>query len=231
MEVNAIVSLNPGNFNELTTGKTVFIKFFAPWCGHCQSMAADWETLASVWETDEVGLIAEVDCDNNDNDSLCQAAGVQGFPTLKYGDPNELQDYSGGRDYESMAAFASENLKPSCSLTNLELCSDEKKASIAKYQDMSVEELQTIIKDAQSKMKAAEDHMDEEINKLQEAYEVLMKANEDAAKQAKEESNFPLVSAILKSKGGEVPGAETDDMDDDMDDDSDDDDSDVEIEM
>jgi len=65
-----------------------------------------------------------------------------------------------------------------------------------------------------------------EVNKLQDAYEVLMKANEDAAKQAKEESNFPLVSAILKSKGGEVPGAETDDMDDDMDDDSDDDDSD-----
>lgn len=28
----ATVELTPDNFDEMTAGKTVFIKFFAPWC-------------------------------------------------------------------------------------------------------------------------------------------------------------------------------------------------------
>jgi thiol-disulfide isomerase/thioredoxin len=27
-----VLQLTPDNYSELTTGKTVFLKFFAPWC-------------------------------------------------------------------------------------------------------------------------------------------------------------------------------------------------------
>merc|ERR1712007_265561 len=54
------------------------------------------------WETNAVGLVAEVDC-TADGKPLCDANGVRGFPTLKYGDPTSLDDYSGGRDYDSLA--------------------------------------------------------------------------------------------------------------------------------
>ena len=36
-----------------------FIKFFAPWCGHCKAMATAWEEFADA--VDNVN-VAEVDC-------------------------------------------------------------------------------------------------------------------------------------------------------------------------
>jgi len=61
--VNAdVTSLTPANVAELTAGKTVFVKFFAPWCGHCKKMAPDWEKLAKEYEGHDIGMVVEVDC-------------------------------------------------------------------------------------------------------------------------------------------------------------------------
>eukprot|EP00965_Chrysotila_dentata_P140780 4653927-Pleurochrysis_carterae.AAC.1 len=45
----ATLELTPDTFEEqvFKSGKSAFIKFFAPWCGHCKKMKPDWDTLAT----------------------------------------------------------------------------------------------------------------------------------------------------------------------------------------
>merc|ERR1712048_521754 len=79
---------------------------------------------------------------------LCETHGVQGFPTIKYDDPADLQDYNGGRDFDSLKKFAEENLGPQCGPTNLDLC-DEKKRKLEGYMAMSLERVEAKITNAQ----------------------------------------------------------------------------------
>lgn len=168
-------------------------------CGHCKSMAPDWEKLAGEWEGHAVGLIAEVDCTEEETRPLCDANGVQGFPSLKWGDPSALEDYEGGRTYDDFAKFATENLKPVCSLANLDLCDDEKKALINGFLAKSEDELKAEIKVKEGLLEDAENEMKTEVEKLQATYEALMKTKEEKENEIKG-SGLTLMKAVLKSK-------------------------------
>uniref|UniRef100_A0A7S2P6K7 Thioredoxin domain-containing protein n=1 Tax=Leptocylindrus danicus TaxID=163516 RepID=A0A7S2P6K7_9STRA len=197
--VNAdVLQLTPSNFSEMTAGKTVFIKFFAPWCGHCKKMAPDWEKLAGDWDSDKIGLIAEVDCTDEASRPLCDANGVKGFPTLKYGDANDLQDYKGGRTYDDLSSFAKTNLVPICSPSNLDLCDDEKKAEIAKFAAMSSDELDALIAAEEKKIADADTAMKEGVEELQKTYEQLNK-DKEATIEAVKASGLGLMKACKAS--------------------------------
>ena len=147
----AVVNLTTENYAELTDGKTVFIKFFAPWCGHCKAMASDWEQLGADWDNHEIGMVAEIDCTAEESQDLCDT--VEGFPTLRYGDASDLEDYNGGRTYEELAAFAKDTLSSKvCSVKNIDVCSDEKKAQIEKYMAMDFESLVAAIEVEEEKV-------------------------------------------------------------------------------
>jgi thiol-disulfide isomerase/thioredoxin len=77
------LKLTTENFDEMTTGKTVFIKFFAPWCGHCKSMGPDWEKLMTEYKDHDVALVAEVDCTSDNGDELCEKFNVEVCVQLK----------------------------------------------------------------------------------------------------------------------------------------------------
>lgn len=84
-------------------------------------------------------LIADVDCTAGGK-ALCDAVGVQGYPTIKYGDPASLDDYEGARSFDALSSFAKE-LKPLCSPANVDLCDDADKAKIEELLALSDEEL------------------------------------------------------------------------------------------
>ena len=65
----------------------------------------DWERLTEEFAGHETILIAESDC-IGDGEALCNEVGVTGFPTLKFGDPFDLEDYEGPREYKELSAFA-----------------------------------------------------------------------------------------------------------------------------
>lgn len=125
-------------------------------CGHCKKLKPDWDKLIDEIN-DEKRLVADVDC-TAEGKALCDANGVRGYPTLKYGDPSDLQDYEGGRSLDDLRTFANENLKPMCSVKNIDLCDDEKKAQIQKYQGMSKADLESAVSVEEKKMQDAEEH-------------------------------------------------------------------------
>uniref|UniRef100_A0A8C6J561 protein disulfide-isomerase n=1 Tax=Melopsittacus undulatus TaxID=13146 RepID=A0A8C6J561_MELUD len=60
--------------------KNVFVKFYAPWCSHCQEMAAAWEELGELYKDHEDIIIAELDATANEMENIT----ITGFPTLHY---------------------------------------------------------------------------------------------------------------------------------------------------
>merc|ERR1719426_568098 len=81
---------------------------------------------------------------------LCDSNGVRGFPTIKYGDPSDLQAYEGGRDEKALKKFAEEKLVPMCSVKNIDLCSADKEAELKQIEEefkKSVEGLQKLYDD------------------------------------------------------------------------------------
>jgi len=193
------LELTPDTWDEATAGKTVFIKFFAPWCGHCKKMKPDWDKLMDAFADSKTALVADVDC-TADGKPLCDSNGVKGFPTLKYGDPSALEDYKGGRDFESLKKFADENLKPMCSPTNIDLCDDEKKAEIQKYQAMSDAELEAAISEKTKAMDEAEEVFKNGVTELQDKYQKLMEAKDKTLEDIKN-SGLGLMKAVKAAAG------------------------------
>merc|ERR1719247_2975043 len=88
-------------------------------------------------------VVAEVDCIGGGK-SLCEDHGIRGYPSLKYGDPTELKDYTGGRYNPEMSDFAQE-LAPTCSPARLDLCDDERRRKIEEFQKISPEDREALI--------------------------------------------------------------------------------------
>lgn len=160
-------------------------------------MKPDWEKLEAEFDSSTTQLIGDVDC-TADGKSLCEANGVRGYPTLKWGDPTDLQDYQGGRDYDTLKKFAEENLKPICSPSNIDLCAEDKKAEIKKFQAMSAEELDKAIKEKEAEQEKAEADFKTYVEQLQAQYREAMEAK-DAAVEAVKNSGLGLMKAVKAS--------------------------------
>jgi len=151
----------------------------------------------------ETQLIADVDC-TTEGKELCTAQGVKGYPTIKWGDPADLQDYKGGRDYESLEAFAKEKLKPMCSPKNIDLCEGDKKADIEKFLAMAPADLEKMIEESEAKMVKAEEDFKSGVEKLQAQYQELMKTKDETQEEIKNSGLGLMKSckAHLASSGG-----------------------------
>jgi len=157
-------------------------------------MKPDWDKLSAEYEGSDTRLIGDVDC-TAEGKSLCEANGVKGYPTLKWGDPAALEDYQGGRDLKSLQTFAEEKLKPMCSPANLDLCDDEKKAEIQKFMDMSPEDLEKSIDEKEKELADAEEEFKTFVEGLQASYQEGMKKKDDTLDAIKE-SGLGLMKAV-----------------------------------
>jgi len=101
--------LTGNNFHSIVhdSSKDVLVKYYAPWCGHCKSLAPVWEELGVATSQINDLVIAKFDATANEVEGLS----IRGYPTLKFypkGDKSG-QDYDGDRDLEAFKDWLSKN--------------------------------------------------------------------------------------------------------------------------
>jgi len=164
-------------------------------------MKPSWDKLMKKFAGSATALVGDVDCTTEGGKDLCETHGVEGFPTIKHGDPSALENYEGGREYEDLETFAEENLKPMCSPKNLDLCDADKRKQIEDLLKMSADDLDAEIEKKDAELKEAEETFDAEVKKLQETYEQLEKDKTEKQKEIKD-SGLGLMKAVKASRGG-----------------------------
>ena len=100
------------HFPDPTQGFT-FVKFYAPWCGHCQAMEVDWELLGDHYSEHPLPAtdltLAAVDCVKSAR--TCVDQGVSGYPAIKlYKDGVMQEDYMFARSTNRMKRFLADKL-------------------------------------------------------------------------------------------------------------------------
>jgi len=170
-------------------------------------MKPDWDKLMAEFKDSKTALVGDADC-TADGKPLCDQVGVRGYPTIKHGDPNNLEDYKGGRDFDSLKKFAEENLGPTCGPANLDLCDADKKAEIEKFSKMSAADLEASIKEKTEAAEKIETDFKEFVDGLQKSYTA---ANEKKEKDVEEIKNSGLglmkaVAAHSKASKSELQG-------------------------
>jgi protein disulfide-isomerase A1 len=111
--------------------KDVLVEFYAPWCGHCKTLAPKYEKLGEMFASDASIVIAKVDATENDT-----PADIKGFPTLMLYSANAKDapvTYNGDRTEQAMAKWLRENAST--------LKKGSKKAAAGAAKDASHDEL------------------------------------------------------------------------------------------
>merc|ERR1712134_179136 len=157
-----------------------------------------WDKLMKAFKDDESRLVADVDCTTGGK-ALCDQVGVRGYPTIKHGDPNNLEDYKGGRDYSALEKFA-KGLKPVCSPAKMDLCEPEMKEKVLELQKLSAADLDAQIKEKEAEIEKAEKFFTDEVDKLQKAYQKLQE-DKEATVTAVMDSGLGLMKSVKAAAG------------------------------
>ncbi|KAL8736578.1 MAG: hypothetical protein Q9181_002348 [Wetmoreana brouardii] len=104
----ASVALSQESFQKLVTNTQDpwFIKFYAPWCHHCQALAPSWHQMAK--ELQGKLNIGEVNCDVEVR--LCKDVRVKGYPTIHFFRGGERVEYEGLRGLGDLVSYAKKAL-------------------------------------------------------------------------------------------------------------------------
>lgn len=202
----AIVACSTGfqltdeNWDSATAGKSVFVKFFAPWCGHCKALAPAWSSLMDEYKDSTASLVAECDC--TQHSELCSKHGVGGYPTLKYGDPNSMEDYQGGRSLDDLRSFADQNLGSICSPATPDACNESDRKLLESALALDDASLDERIAEGNSQIEDAQKTFKEEVQKLQDKYTSLLKEKEEATTTVKN-SGLGMLKTVLAHRSAQ----------------------------
>ena len=102
------ISLTQESFQKLVTQtqEPWFIKFYAPWCHHCQALAPNWAQMAR--ELQGQLNVGEVNCEVERR--LCKEVHVKAYPTIHFFRGGERVEYAGLRGLGDLVTYAKKAL-------------------------------------------------------------------------------------------------------------------------
>jgi protein disulfide isomerase len=104
-EGSAVTVVVASQWDQLVTDHNVLLEFYAPWCGHCRSLAPTYEKVAQHFEDDDTVTIGKMDA--TANDVLHKDVKVEGFPTIVMftNDGRAPTPFNGPRTKDGIVAF------------------------------------------------------------------------------------------------------------------------------
>jgi len=107
-----VIELTDANFDQnLKEHDVVLVEFFAPWCGHCKTLAPKYEVAAT--QLKGKAHIAKIDCTLNEK--TCGRFEVRGYPTLKLFRHGQPSEYNGVRETDGLVSFMKKQVLPAVS--------------------------------------------------------------------------------------------------------------------
>jgi len=99
-----VVVLTDSNFaDEVTADDVWLVEFYAPWCGHCKTLAPEYEKAATELKgTCKLGKV-----DATANEAIAGKHDIGGYPTLKIfkdGAAGKAHEYDGGRTTDTIVS-------------------------------------------------------------------------------------------------------------------------------
>lgn len=192
------LELTERNWDSLTEGKSVFVKFYTTWCKHCTDIAPLWANLEDRYSDSDTVLVGSVRC-NGDGHSLCEREMVNSFPVVKYGAHDTLYEYRGEHITSEWEKKIDKLSKP-CDPLTLSSCSEKDIGYIRKIFSMDEEGLKDYVESFKTK---ADNMMRIRDAKLLEAtalYEEAVDQYDQSFSALQDEYPIELMNAVGKAK-------------------------------
>jgi len=145
-----VLVLTEENFQEAVDGSQfLLVEFYAPWCGHCKSLAPEYAKAATTLaEKGSLVLLGKLDA--TEHPKIAEQFEVKGYPTLKFFKNGKDTEYNGGRTADTIVSWLEKKTGPAArSLATVEeaaaFIADNTIAVIGFFEDAETEEAKAFL--------------------------------------------------------------------------------------